>query len=197
MGYSKIYDALLNTSTAQNHIRILKQGLHDAKIEYYTFTMDDDAIVSPKWVITDRYLLRLGRKDNKFAINLTFENNEFIANRILNNHFGKDVKSNNTKKKVFEYGGKISGIQFPEFSVFFRNHFHNVLSSEILEAEKRVNLEIHAIITSKEYEEKKLKFLCDSAISQILKVFKKFKCVPDDILSKAIREAKIDGIMEW
>ncbi|HED38141.1 MAG TPA: hypothetical protein ENI76_07850 [Ignavibacteria bacterium] len=196
MGYAKISERLFDTDTARYHLDKIKKSIINVKIQSYKMVVDDDAVVRTTWTTTDDDLFHNAYDPKQFNIHFRTSTIEEISNEVLDVHFGKDVKTCNTRLSVYTTG-KNASKYVDTLCEYFMNKIRDVLSDEILLAEKRINLEIYRITTSKEYEERKSKALADEVTSRILDLFRKFKCVPDDILSKAIREAKIDGIMEW
>ena len=196
MGYEKIYERLFNSDTARYHINKIRESLINVKIQSYKMVVDDDAVVRTTWTVTDNDLFHNAYDPKQFNIYFRTSAIEEISNEVLDVHFGKDVKTCNTRLSVYKTG-KNAGKYVDTLCEYFMVKIREALLDEISLAEKRINLEIHAIVSSKEYEERKSKTLADEVMSRILDLFKKFRCVPDEVLSKAIREAKIDGIMNW
>jgi len=201
-GYRAVYADLLRTETAQEVLDGVKHWYEEAFVEKYEFGVLEDpdsgqADMSPIWHILFgpiKQIFPSTKRDFVFNTNKTLRETS-IWIRILENHFGKDVGTRNCKFEICKHG-RYNNYQRSFFDVF-TEHVSRELSEICEKNEARIIGDITKISESEEFAKRRDEKRCESAYSDIKEVMLKWRSVPDQVLSDAIHEAAVEGVMDW
>lgn len=207
-GYEAVYADLCRTKTAEAVLDSVRRWCSEACIDRYDFRVDADPDSGMAKTRTIWYV-RFGPVEQDFRdheyTNFRLDVDRALDDdgawrRILDAHFQKDVGTRNCKYGVCRDGkSRGKGEHQRGFSGAFTEYAlaHPELKRVREHFEAQIAGNMIRISQGEEFARRRDAKLCDSARAEVRKVMLKYRSVPDSVLAEAVREAAVEGVMDW
>lgn len=216
-GYEAVYADLLRTPEAEACVESLTYWCRGAALNGYSFRVSTDhdsglARTTTCWKVVFGPVEQDFREDEYTNFRLDFDralDSGDAAGRIVKPNFGVRgrVGTRNCSGDVVRAGkdctrsryGTYRDDAIRPFSQALIEHCngHPRLSEEKRRAEARIVGEMVRIRESAGWAERRARALAEAARDEVRKVMLKFREVPDQVLAEAVREAAVEGVMDW
>lgn len=207
-GYEAVYADLCRTETAERVLDSVRYWCSLACVDRYDFRVDADpetgmARTRTTWYIRFGPIEQDFRDDEytKFRLNIDRALDDDRAwRRILEAHFGRDVGTRNCRLDVCLSGKSFTRDKYQRsFSGAFNDYAlaHPVLKKVREHFEAQIAGVMIRTSQGEEFARRREAALCEAARSEVRRVMLKYRSVPDSVLAEAVREAAVEGVMEW
>lgn len=207
-GYEAVYADLCRTKTAEAVLDSVRRWCSVAYPAGYDFRVEADpesgeARTRTIWAVRFGPIEQDFRDDEYTKFRLDVDralDDDGAWRRVLEAHFGRDVGTRNCRLDVCLRGKSFTKDKWQRgFAGAFSEY---ALAHPEL---KRVRAHFEAQIVGamvrtsqgEEFARRRDAKLCEAARSEVRRVMLKYRCVPDSVLAEAVREAAVEGVMEW
>ena len=209
-GYEAVYWELCRTETAKRVMESLLRWCGEAAVLGYEFGAETDrgtglATTETVWKV------KYGPIEQSFS-NLEYDRFRLdvphalekmkTTDYIMQKHFGrdKDVKTRNCSADVCRAGKRLTKYNYQRsFDAAFYEYVDR--DADLLTARRKAEAQIVGVMVrtsqSDEFARRRHQALCEAAQSDIRKVMLKYREVPDSVLAEAVRQAAVEGVMDW
>jgi len=215
-GYDAVHQDLLRTPEAEACLDSLRYWSAGASLAGYDFRVYTDHETGMARTVT-AWKVAFGPGVQEFAdpeytsFRLDFDRalDGGAAERIVKANFGVEgrVGTRNCQRDVClrgraasrsRYGG-YNDDEVRPFQAALLEHAnsHPALSEVRRAAEARIVGVMIAVREGPEWEARRARALAEAAREEVRKVMLKYREVPDSVLAEAVREAAVQGVMDW
>lgn len=207
-GYEAVYADLCRTKTAEAVLDSVRRWCSVAYPAGYDFRVETDADSGTArtrtvWAVRFGPIEQDFRNDEYTQFRLDVDrvlDEDEAWKRVLEAHFGRDVGTRNCKRYVCWSGKSFTKEKHQRgFSGAFTEYA--LAHPGLLEIRKQEEARIVGgmIRTSQgdEFARRRDQALCDAARAEVRRVMLKYRAVPDSVLAEAVREAAVEGVMDW
>jgi len=207
-GYEAVYWDLMQTETARNVRENLIRWCREASIDRYWFTVESEPETGLAMTRTHWKIL-FGPTEQEFAddeytrFQLSVSraaNSGDAVDTIIKTHYGKDVGTRNCSIDGIKNGVRRTRNDYQRnFYGAYLEHIKEdgSIARAVAEAQNRIVGKMIAVSQTTEFARRRTEALIAAAREEVRSVMLKFREVPDSVLAEALREAAVEGIMDW